>query len=89
MYIFTSILVYNVCMCICVYTFLIQYQVTALHLASISGYYHLAQLLLEKGAELNARIDVSIIIHVRIYIRIYLNRGVMKNEKKHAHNVTL
>ena len=34
---------------------------TPLHLTSIEGHYDVAQLLLEKGAELNARADVSII----------------------------
>ena len=33
---------------------------TPLHWASIEGHYDVAQLLLEKGAELNARSDVSI-----------------------------
>lgn len=41
-----------------------QNQATALHLASGKGHYDVAQLLLEKGAKLNAKMDVSIIIHI-------------------------
>ena len=37
-----------------------QYQATPLHWASREGHYDVTQLLLEKGAELNARTDVSI-----------------------------
>ena len=54
-----------------------QVQITPLHDAIREGHYDVAQLLLEKGAELNARTDVSIIIpficmymlyvHVRTY----------------------
>ena len=36
-----------------------QNQATALHAASNEGHYDVAQLLLEKGAEPNARMDVS------------------------------
>ena len=37
-----------------------QKQLTPLHCASIGGHYDVAQLLLEKGAELDARAVVSI-----------------------------
>ena len=40
--------------------FHMQNQTTPLHAASGEGHYDVAQLLLEKGAELNARTDVSI-----------------------------
>ena len=40
--------------------FHMQYQITPLHWASARGHYDVAQLLLEKGAELDARTDVSI-----------------------------
>ena len=50
-----------------------QYQATPLHVASYGGHCDVAQLLLEKGAELNARADVSIIIpctyiHVHVHV---------------------
>ena len=43
-----------------------QNQATPLHCASAGGHYDVAQLLLEKGAELNARADVSI-IHIHVF----------------------
>ena len=62
--------VHGTCTNICVYmylctylsrhTFHMQYQATPLHWASAGGHYDVAQLLLEKGAELDARGYVSI-----------------------------
>ena len=60
-------------------TFSLQHQVTALHLASIEGHYDVAQLLLEKGAWPNARMDVSIIMYVCDYHKLG-SHGNMKKK---------
>ena len=57
-----------------------QNQITPLHVASAGGHYDVAQVLLEKGAELNARTDVSIIpctyIHVHVISHVtIINRS--------------
>ena len=60
-----------------------QHQITALHAASLGGHYNIVQLLLEKGADLYARMDVSIIIilYVHVHVTIMKKGGyaIMKN----------